>query len=111
MRYYKTVALRIKMASYSLLNIQDTCNQIKSLSVSTDKEVLIKGPYPLPNKKRRWCLLKSPHVYKKSREHFELTTHRRAVDLYTELSNVDKYGKMITDLKLPPGVRTELQNQ
>ena len=69
MRYDKTVALRIKMASYSLLNIQDTCNKIKSLSVSTDKEVLIKGPYPLPNKKRRWCLLKSPHVYKKSREH------------------------------------------
>ncbi len=39
------------------------------------------GPVPLPNKKRCFTVLRSPHIDKKSREQFELTTHRRILDI------------------------------
>ncbi len=39
------------------------------------------GPVPLPNKRRCFTVLRSPHIDKKSREQFELTTHRRILDI------------------------------
>lgn len=39
------------------------------------------GPVPLPNKKRIYTVLRSPHIDKKSREQFELTTHKRILDI------------------------------
>ena len=41
----------------------------------------VRGPVPLPNKIERFTVLRSPHVDKKSREQFELQTHKRLVDI------------------------------
>ena len=40
------------------------------------------GPVPLPTKIRRYCVLTSPHVNKDAREHFEIRTHKRSIDVY-----------------------------
>ncbi len=41
----------------------------------------ISGPIPLPTKINKYCVLRSPHVDKKSREEFEMRTHKRIIDL------------------------------
>jgi len=41
----------------------------------------ISGPIPLPTKTHRWTVLRSPHVNKKSREQFEIRTHKRIIDI------------------------------
>ena len=42
---------------------------------------VVAGPVPLPTHKRRFCVIRSPHIDKDSREHFELRTHKRLVDI------------------------------
>ena len=42
----------------------------------------VSGPIPLPTKSQRWTVLRSPHVDKKSREQFEVRTHKRLIDIH-----------------------------
>ena len=66
----------------------------------------MKGPLPLPTKTRRWCLLKSPHVYKKSREHFEMRIHKRLIDI---VEPTPKTVDSLMRLDLPAGVEVEIK--
>jgi small subunit ribosomal protein S10 len=68
------------------------------------------GTFFAPKRTRRWCLLKSPHVNKKSREHFEATTYSRIIDVHIEIDKIDQYGKDLCKIGLPSGVRMELRN-
>lgn len=62
---------------------------------------VVTGPIPLPTKKKIFTVLRSPHVNKKSREQFQLNTHKRLMDIYTSSSRtVDALAK----LDLPSGV-------
>ena len=66
----------------------------------------ISGPIPLPTRKRIFTVLRSPHVNKKSREQFQLCTHKRLLDIYTSSSRtVDALSK----LDLPSGVEVEIK--
>jgi len=66
----------------------------------------ITGPIPLPTKIQRWTVLRSPHVNKKSREQFELKTHKRLIDITDSRSQtVDA----LTKLDLPCGVDVEIK--
>jgi small subunit ribosomal protein S10 len=66
----------------------------------------IAGPVPLPTKKNIFCVLRSPHVDKKSREHFEIRTHKRLIDIIDPTQNtVDA----LTHLDLPAGVDIKLK--
>jgi len=42
---------------------------------------VVVGPVPLPTQRKRFCVIRSPHIDKDSREHFELRTHKRLVDV------------------------------
>ncbi len=61
----------------------------------------IAGPVPLPTSIRRFCVIRSPHVDKRSREHFELRTHKRLIDVHEPTS---KTIDAMTRLNLPAGV-------
>src|SRR6266704_2246150 len=62
------------------------------------------GPIPLPTKRQLWTVLRSPHIDKKSREQFELKTHKRLIDILDSRSQtVDA----LTKLDLPAGVDVE----
>jgi len=104
----KVVQFRLKLWSYDLDALIQACEKIKSLDPDLDETGLVKGPYPLPKKIRRWCLLKSPHVNKKSREHFESTTYSRIIDIHIEPHSIDQYGERLCKAGIPTGVRMEL---
>ena len=81
----------------------------KMLDVSTEQIVdtaertgaRIAGPVPLPTHIRRFCVIRGPHVDKDSREHFEIRTHKRLVDI---LDPPSKTIDSLTRLNLPAGV-------
>ena len=64
------------------------------------------GPVPLPTEKNVFCVIRSPHKYKDSREHFEMRTHKRLIDI------VDPTLKTIDTLRrldLPADVNVEIK--
>ena len=66
----------------------------------------VSGPIPLPTKTQRWTVLRSPHVDKKSREQFELKTHKRLIDITdSRPQTVDA----LTKLDLPAGVDVQIK--
>ncbi|TKJ34922.1 30S ribosomal protein S10 [bacterium (candidate division B38) B3_B38] len=66
----------------------------------------VAGPIPLPTVKNKFCVLRSPHVHKKSREEFEIRTHKRMMDiLEPNPQTVDELMK----LDLPAGVDVEIK--
>ncbi|GLI69769.1 hypothetical protein VaNZ11_014452 [Volvox africanus] len=73
------VRLRIRMRSYEVKLLEDCITQIQTVADATG--AVFKGPVMLPTKKRVYCVLRSPHVNKDAREHFEIRTHHRLVDL------------------------------
>ena len=86
----------------------------KLIDVSSDKivetakrtEAKVAGPIPLPTKRRIYCVLRSPHVDKKSREQFEIRTHKRLLDIVDPTpQTVDALMK----LDLAAGVNVEIK--
>lgn len=72
--------LRIKVKAYDSDLITSSVEKIlDAVKASGIRPV---GPVPLPTKLRRYCVLTSPHVNKKSRDHFEIRTHSRLIDVY-----------------------------
>ena len=65
------------------------------------------GPIPLPTKLRRYCVLTSPHVNKKARDHFEIRTHKRIIDVYKP---TDGTLENLKDLDLSAGVDVEVKS-
>ena len=61
----------------------------------------VAGPIPLPTSIKRFCVIRSPHVDKNSREHFALHTHKRLIDI---LDPTSKTIDALTRLNMPAGV-------
>jgi len=62
------------------------------------------GIVKLPTKKRIYCVLRSPHVDKDSREHFEVRTHKRILEIYYNSENNDNLFDLLSNADLPSGV-------
>ncbi|XP_051136353.1 30S ribosomal protein S10, chloroplastic [Andrographis paniculata] len=96
--------IRIKLRSYWVPLIEDSCKQIMDAARTTNAKTM--GPVPLPTKKRVYCVLKSPHVNKDARFHFEIRTHQRLIDiLYPTAQTIDS----LMQLDLPAGVDVEVK--
>ncbi|KAK2640195.1 hypothetical protein Ddye_027990 [Dipteronia dyeriana] len=96
--------IRIKLRSYWVPLIEDSCKQILDAARTTNAKTM--GPVPLPTKKRIYCVLKSPHVHKDARFHFEIRTHQRLIDiLYPTAQTIDS----LMQLDLPAGVDVEVK--
>ncbi|PKQ28109.1 MAG: 30S ribosomal protein S10 [Candidatus Anoxymicrobium japonicum] len=66
----------------------------------------ISGPVPLPTEKNIYCVIRSPHVNKDSREHFEIRTHKRLIDIMDPApATVDA----LMGMDLPAGVDIEIK--
>merc|ERR1719183_262449 len=74
-----TNKIRINLKSFDLNELNDTCEAISS--IATETNAVISGPTPLPMKKKVFCVLRSPHVNKDSREHFEIRTYSRIFEI------------------------------
>jgi len=71
--------IRIRLKAYDHEVIDTSARKIVDTVVRTGAKVA--GPIPLPTKINRWTVLRSPHVDKKSREQFEIRTHKRLLDI------------------------------
>ena len=98
--------IRIRLKAYDHEIIDQSTKKIVETVVRTQAKV--RGPVPLPTEIRRFCVIRSPHVDKDSREHFEMRIHKRLIDI------VDPNAKTIDSLQrieLPAGVDIEIKIQ
>jgi len=77
--------LRISVKAYESSILDTSCNKIVEAVKASGIEAI--GPIPLPTKLRRYCVLTSPHVNKDARDHFEIRTHKRIIDVYKPTDN------------------------
>jgi len=96
--------LRIKLKSFDHSILDAAAEKIVD-TVSTSGAITC-GPIPLPVEINRYCVLKSPHVDKKSREHFEIRTHKRLIDID---SPTPATIEALKQLELPSGVDIEIK--
>jgi small subunit ribosomal protein S10 len=96
--------IRIKLKSYDHRVLDQSAAKI----VDTAKRAgaMVSGPVPLPTRKEVFCVLRSPHVDKKSREHFEMRTHKRLIDI---LDPPPQTVDALMQLDLPAGVDIEIK--
>ena len=97
--------LRIALKAYESKLLDDSCQQI--IDVVNKEETQVVGPIPLPTKRRIYCVLRSPHVNKDAREHFEIRTHKRIIDVYSP--NYDVL-QNLRSLDISAGVDVEVKN-
>ena len=96
--------IRIRLKAFDHAVIDQAAGDIVRTAEKTGAQV--SGPIPLPTKTQRWTVLRSPHVDKKSREHFEIRTHKRLLDvLEPTQQTIDALGK----LDLAAGVDVEIK--
>lgn len=91
--------IRIVLRAYEHRLLDQSAGQIVEAAERTGAAVV--GPVPLPTRIKRFCVIRSPHVDKNSREHFELRTHKRLVDIVEPNS---KTIDALTRLQMPAGV-------
>lgn len=95
--------VRISLRSFDYSLIDKTCMDIIEAAKKTG--ATISGPVPLPTKIERFCVLRSPHVNKKSREIFELRSHKRLIDVFTSKRTIEYF----LDLAVPSGVHVQIK--
>lgn len=71
--------IRIKLKAYDHKLLDWSVGEIVETTRRTGAKVV--GPVPLPTVRNRWTVLRSPHVDKKSREQFEIRTHKRIMEI------------------------------
>ena len=71
--------IRIRLKSYDHAVIDSAARKI--VETVTRAGATVVGPAPLPTEKNVYCVIRSPHKYKDSREHFEMRTHKRLIDI------------------------------
>ncbi|BBJ41792.1 hypothetical protein GCM10017744_047060 [Streptomyces antimycoticus] len=96
--------IRIRLKAYDHEVIDSSAKKIVETVTRTGASVA--GPVPLPTEKNVYCVIKSPHKYKDSREHFEMRTHKRLIDI---LDPTPKTVDSLMRLDLPAGVDIEIK--
>ena len=96
--------IRIKLRSYNHSLLAKSCDNIIDAVYRANSKCI--GPISLPTKKKIYCVLRSPHVDKDSREHFEIRSHSKIIDILEPSSNtVDSLMK----LNIPAGIDIEVK--
>jgi small subunit ribosomal protein S10 len=96
--------IRIRLKGYDYELVDKSTKLIVDTALKTGAKV--SGPIPLPTERNVYCVIRSPHVNKDSREQFEMRTHKRLIDILEPTSNtVDQ----LIRLDLPAGVDIELK--
>ena len=96
--------IRIRLKAYDHTLIDTSTEKIVDTARRTGARIV--GPVPLPTRKNIFCVLRSPHVDKKSREHFEIRTHKRLIDI---MEPNPKTVDALMRLDLPAGVDIEVK--
>ena len=96
--------IRIRMEAYDHRVLDESCRKIVETAKDTGARVV--GPIPLPTRIERYTVLRSPFIDKKSREQFEIRTHKRLIDICEPTAKtVDALGR----LDMPAGVEIRIK--
>ncbi|MBM4386579.1 MAG: 30S ribosomal protein S10 [Deltaproteobacteria bacterium] len=96
--------IRIRLKAYDHKVLDQSVEEIIDTVKKTNAQIA--GPIPLPTKINKYCVLRSPHVDKKSREQFEIRTHKRLIDI---LDPTQQTIEALSKFDLPPGVSVEIK--
>ena len=96
--------LRIRVRAYEHKILDLSVKQIMDTANRFDAKIV--GPVPLPTEKNVVCVIRSPHKYKDSREHFEMRTHKRLIDI---VDPTPKAVDSLMRLDLPADVNIEIK--
>lgn len=96
--------IRIRLKAYDHKLLDQSAVDIFDTAKKTGAKVV--GPIPLPTEVNKCCVLRSPHVNKKSREQFEMRTHKRLLDI---LEPTQQTVDALMKLDLSPGVDVEIK--
>ena len=99
-----TEKIRIRLKAYDHKLLDQSTTEIVETARRTGSAVA--GPTPLPTSVNKYCVLRSPHVDKKSREQFEMRTHRRLLDI---LEPTQQTIDLLMKLELSAGVDVEIK--
>ena len=99
-----TEKIRIRLKAYDHKLLDQSTSEIVETARRTGSAVV--GPIPLPTSINKVCVLRSPHVDKKSREQFEMRTHRRLLDI---LEPTQQTIDLLMKLELSAGVNVEIK--
>jgi small subunit ribosomal protein S10 len=96
--------IRIRMEAYDHSVLDQSAADIVDTAKRTG--AIVHGPIPLPTRIERYTVLRSPHIDKKSREQFEIRTHKRLVDI---IQPTGKTIDALNKLSLPAGVDIKIK--
>jgi small subunit ribosomal protein S10 len=92
--------IRIRLESFNPELLTSSCQMLKNMLHNTRLNSI--GVIALPTRKRIYCVLRSPHVDKDSREHFEIRIHKRILEIYYDSEAL--IFDLLSEADLPPGV-------
>lgn len=96
--------IRIKLTSYDSNLVDKSAEKIVKTVKTTG--AVVTGPIPLPTRKKIFTVLRSPHVYKKSREQFQSCYYKRLLDIFSSSS---KTIDALMKIELPSGVEVQIK--
>ncbi len=96
--------IRVRLKSFDHRVIDEASSKILQAALATGAKVV--GPVPLPTKHKEITVNTSPHTDKNAREHFEILTHKRLIDI---VSPTNKTIDSLMHLELPAGVGIEIK--
>jgi len=97
--------IRVRLKSWDYRIIDEAAAKIVSAAVTTGAKVV--GPIPLPTSRKLLVVTTSPHTDKDAREHFEILTHRRLIDIFgASVKTIDS----LQHLDLPAGVDINIRS-
>src|SRR5574341_2126908 len=97
--------IRIRMEAYDHRILDQSALEVVETAKRTGAKVF--GPVPLPTRIERYTVLRSPHVDKKSREQFEIRTHKRLIDI---VEPTQQTVDALMRLDLSAGVEVEIKS-
>ena len=99
-----TQRIRIRLKSFDYRVLDESVKRIVETAQRTGVSII--GPIPLPTERKVFCVNRSPHVDKKSREQFEMRIHKRLIDIMQPTAQTIE---SLSSLDLPSGVDIELK--
>ena len=96
--------IRIRLKAFDHRLLDQSVEEIVDTAKRTGARVV--GPIPLPTVINKYCVLRSPHVDKKSREQFEIRTHKRLIDI---LESTEQTVDALMKLDLSAGIVVEIK--
>ncbi|HPW45381.1 MAG TPA: 30S ribosomal protein S10 [bacterium] len=103
-QYDKGQKIRIRLKAYDHKLLDQSAHEIVGTVQRTGAHIA--GPIPLPTKIEKYCVLRSPHVDKRSQEQFEIRTHKRLIDI---LEPTQQTVDSLMKLELSSGVDVEIK--